>query len=289
MQPRNWNLPGLARLFTELGALSGSNGTAIAINDAGLVAGNSRIVNTTWPGGVYHAVLWNNGVISDLGTFGGGTSSAYGINHHGAIVGTSVFSGDTDFAAFLWENGVMTPIAAAGSTARAVNDLGQVAGNLTPSYHAAIWYMGVITDLGSLGGPNTYAYAINNLGQVVGSSTNPAQQTRAFLWANGVMTDLGDLGGGFSDAWGINNLGQVVGDSYPPAGPLRAFFWDKGLMRQLPTLGGPPGEDYCRATAINAGGMVVGECYSPSGPHAVLWDLWDNTTLFLPEIKQQGP
>ena len=60
-------------------------------------------------------------------------------------------------------------------------------------------------------------------------------------------------------------------------------------MRELPTLGGPPGEDYCHAKAINDGGMVVGNCYSPSGPHAVLWDLWDNTSLFLPVVKLKAP
>ena len=56
-------------------------------------------------------------------------------------------------------------------------------------------------------------------------------------------------------------------------------------MRELPALGASPGEDNCRATAINAGGLVVGECSTPSGLHAVMWDLWDNTSVYLPEIR----
>ena len=53
-----------------------------------------------------------------------------------------------------------------------------------------------ITDLGVLPGGNNYSHAlaINNAGQVVGSS-GAATGDRAFQWQNGVMTNLGVLPG----------------------------------------------------------------------------------------------
>jgi probable HAF family extracellular repeat protein len=51
-----------------------------------------------------------------------------------------------------------------------------------------------ITDLGTLGGTYSSANAINNVGQVTGTSTNAHGEYRAFLWRKGTMIDLGTLG-----------------------------------------------------------------------------------------------
>ena len=70
-----------------------------------------------------------------------------------------------------------------------------------------------MTDLGTLGGALSYAYGINDAGQVVGWSTTAAGLGHAFITGpDGVgMTDLGTLGGGISQASGINDAGQVAG------------------------------------------------------------------------------
>jgi probable HAF family extracellular repeat protein len=79
--------------------------------------------------------------------------------------------------------------------------------------HAFLWEKGVMTFLGTLGGTNSLANAINPKGRVVGYSTTTGDASlHAFLWEKGVLTDLGTLpGGSFSIANAINPAGQVVG------------------------------------------------------------------------------
>src|SRR4051794_18836127 len=67
-----------------------------------------------------------------------------------------------------------------------------------------------VTDLGTLGGYGSFAEALNNAGQVTGSSITSTGGSQAFLYSNGQMTDLGTLAGG--RGVGLNNAGQVTGD-----------------------------------------------------------------------------
>src|SRR4051812_43738035 len=71
-----------------------------------------------------------------------------------------------------------------------------------------------ITDLGTLGGASSSASALNDQGQVVGTSLTASGQAHAFLYSGGVMADLGTLAGqNYSRAQDINNAGNVVGAS----------------------------------------------------------------------------
>src|SRR3984893_17553300 len=74
--------------------------------------------------------------ITDLGTLGGGFSEGVGINNRGSVSGTSYLPGDAVVHGFFWQRGVMT-------------------------------------DLGTLGGPNSVAPEVgppNNRGEVAGFS-----------------------------------------------------------------------------------------------------------------------
>ncbi|MBL0009895.1 MAG: hypothetical protein IPP22_00480 [Nitrosomonas sp.] len=133
-----------------------------------------------------------------------------------------------------------------------------------------------IRDLGTLGGDHSSASAVNDSGQVVGSSdvskTAPFY-THAFITGpNGVgMTDLGtpDIPGVYdSAAFNINNSGQVTGfilirpspDSYRPTlTPLLLSKW-----RQVCLISAPLNawQAASRAYVINdshVGGRVSGE------------------------------
>jgi len=137
-----------------------------------------------------------------------------------------------------------------------------------------------MTDLDTLGGSCTFAYALNNRGQVVGQSTLAGDNTsHPFLWQKGTMKDLGALGGNYGYAGWLNDAGEVVGAaSNQGEQALLAFLWKNGAMSNLATLNG----DSCSvADAINSNGQVVGGSgvLAPFFPactdaveHAVLWE-----------------
>jgi probable HAF family extracellular repeat protein len=94
------------------------------------------------------------------------------------------------------------------------------------AYHAVLWDKGKKIDLGTLGGSNSYANAINNAGKVIGY-LDISSNYRAVLWDKGKKIDLGTLGGNYSLAYGINNAGKVVGNSATSSGAYHAVLWTR--------------------------------------------------------------
>jgi probable HAF family extracellular repeat protein len=184
-----------------------SDGVAAQINDKGQVVGASGTCGSFNPNtGLYlvenHAVLWENGTVTDLGNLGG--------------------------------NG--GPVGNAGNHACAINNRGQVVGHselgdsLASPFHGFLWTrkMGKMLDLGTLPGPfgvtpagqndfASLALGINDGGEVVGASLDANFDPRAFLWENGVMTDLNTLvaanpsGLYLLEAVSIDSGGEITG------------------------------------------------------------------------------
>ena len=175
------------------------------------------------------------------------------LSDDGNAAGSSV-SGES----WLFSRGVRTAVPLA--EALGVNDEGQVvgfAGGFFPLARLLNSADGAITDLGTLGGGQSVARAINSEAQVAGSSSLAGNQTiHAFRWGRGVMQDLGTLGGnGNSFGNAIDGEGRVAGIAVTPSGDGHAFVFDEGGMHDLGTL---PGCNRSEATAMNKDGAIVG-------------------------------
>lgn len=213
--------------------------------------------------------------ITDLGDLSGGenSSQAFALNSTGQVVGISEATGGT--RAFLWQNGVMTDLGVLTpeheySVPHDINDTGDVVGQSVS--RAFLYSGGTMIDIGTLGGDYGIAGGINNLGQIVGISSDSNGVTHAFRWSNGTMIDLDSQTGGYSRAYGINELSQITGVSAsPPDAISRGFLWQNGQMTDLGDLFG--GSGHTTAFAINNLGQVVG--YSglvgSTGIHPFIW------------------
>lgn len=251
--------PGGSPVLSDLGTLGGSTSGAAAINSSGAIVGSAQVIGDV----AYRAFyLSSGGSMRSLGTLGGSNSAAAAINASGQVVGEAEtdFFGNRAFRTSA-DGGAMTNLGTLGgqfSSAKAINDSGQVAGyaslppdGANPTVYRAFRYTGnpgfggAMADLGTLGGPDSVAYGINNAGVVVGEadvSYDPNtgdRVTHAFRYtgtpgAGGAMTDLGTLGGPNSVAASINNYSQIVGKSdINNVGDSSPFVYVNGQMIDL--------------------------------------------------------
>lgn len=199
-----------------------SLGTPARINDAGQIA-------AVLPNG--HVGLWSNGILTDLGTFPGGSANRIqAININGQIVGSAMTS--------------------AGAR------------------HAALWRAGVVINLGTLPGDSTSdAWNVNDAGDVVGFSYS-SSTSRPFRWSNGVMTEIAPAGtfdiafsSGSIFPVAMNNAGQIVGIN-TMSSVRHAFVWGNGVFTDLNPIVGSNSTAGCNADAINDAGQIVGRCGS---------------------------
>jgi probable HAF family extracellular repeat protein len=266
--------------MTDLGTLGGAISGAMGINDRGSVVGLSNIA----PGSTQvDAFVKQGGKLKDLGPINSALvpDDKISINADGEISGLSAGGDD----ALIHRHGInidLGSLAGLGSTAKDLNDHDQAVGfsvtavfpaangasQPTIDYHAFRYSDGKITDLGTLGGTDSAANAINDHGAVVGYSNLASDAAmHAFLYSDGKMTDLGTLGGRNSEAAAINNQGAVVGASLTSSSVGRGFVDLHGRMIDLNSL--IPAESglvITNAMDINDRGQIVAQGYQTSQP-----------------------
>ncbi len=134
------------------------------------------------------------------------------------------------------------------------------------------WTTYSVRDLGTLGGANSRAYAINEQGWVVGEAETKEGHLRAFLWTpDQGMRELGTCGGDTSRAYAINERGQVAGEAEDEEGRVKPFLWsaEKGL-EDLPL---PDGFREGYVFDMNNFGVLVGGGESDAGTRALMWNV----------------
>src|SRR5436189_1456291 len=206
------------------------------------------------------------------------------------------------------------------SGGNSINDLSWVAGYSrmeNRDRHATLWRNSLLTDLGTLGGPNSSVTwnVKNTAGIIVGISQTADPQllgeswssaafystpnnvgyiNLGFVWQNNQMRGLPTfLGGNNGFATGANNFGQVVGWAengvHDPTCcctqvlQFRPAVWTLGPPDQIQDLPLISGDSSGAATEINDIGQIVGisgTCDQAVGRHTAKHAvLWENGTV----------
>jgi probable HAF family extracellular repeat protein len=226
-----------------------TNGQTTAIPGWGqAVSGNGQVAYQTGPiSGVQSSFIDNNGTSTALGTVQGyEQTTVSGVNNSGQAAATGshdLTGGGTYLSQPLFFNG-----------------------------HTLV-------PLGTFGGPNGYASAINNNGDVVGAAMNTSGAYVGFVSHNGgPLISLGTLAGGINVMpTSINDSGQIVGNGPGTGG----FLYQNGVLTNLSSLLSPSASNLniLDAYAINNAGQIIAEGIAKG-------QMWAQPQLFL--LTPQG-
>jgi probable HAF family extracellular repeat protein len=260
-----------------LGANPNLTSEAYGINDSGQIIGNAANQATLFSG------TGSGNVDLDDGTFGEGRA----INSDGQMVGEAEGSA----VIFSGTGSGNTPLGGLGGfsagIAYANNSSGQIVGlGSVPGRDAAVLFSGTGSnglDLGTLGGFTSYAYGINDAGQIVGGAQitgqNSAFHATLFSGTGSNNIDLGTLGGTNSYAYAINNSGLIVGNSQTADLANHGFLYSNGTMQDLNDLI-VPGSGVTNIR-LQDNARVPGKCINDAGQIAATGDVLGVTHAIL--------
>jgi probable HAF family extracellular repeat protein len=217
--------------------------------------------------GFFNVLAAQEYILEELGTI----PDAYlinsrGINESGDMVGHTLVTGQYKIFRYTEGNGIeVLGVPPGHSTADAwdINNFGMIAGSGAnfPYYYSDDdgW-----VNLGSLGGAEGVAYAVNDSGQITGySNVGGSLTAHTFLYdIRDPQPQITDLmpSIGYSQGRDINNSGQIAGYMYTSS--YRAFRWQDGQLEDLGTISGMP---HSYGFAINDSGQVAAYASSATG------------------------
>jgi probable HAF family extracellular repeat protein len=269
------SIPAYAATFYSIKSLGAVN--AVGLNNFGQVAYNYQ----------NQAFLWSaTGGAVNIGSLGGSSIYAAGLNDHGQVVGSAQTAGG-DSRGFVYTSGSMAAVGTLGgnvSAVQAINNAGNFVGSATDIAGKDLPFIGnsgglyPITVFANAGGTfptRGIAFGINESNTVVGAnSPNFGGFESGFTYQpNGSDLSTGTvtyITPGFSRnriyTTGINEAGAVIGfqtcdgacldENGHPTTFLgqSAFVTANGVPKNLPTFGGK----YSIASGINDAGKIVG-------------------------------
>lgn len=248
-------MSGVVSAQSEYSVIDLGTNTPLSINEASQIVG----VTAGFPQNFFFFSNGQNIQVDPNFRYGAG------INDHGQIVGQESSNNDI----FLWTpiipNGDSGSYITFSGSAYDINNHGVVVGS---DQNGAFRRDSLGTSyLGTLGGLSSYAYSINNAGQVTGAAWLPFNgvdwPVHAYAYDSS-MTDLGTLGGHYSDGSAINNLGHIAGSSNLNGfsyNDVKAIFYN-GTMQNIHSHSGFANSF---AEGINDLDQVVGTLEDSSG------------------------
>jgi probable HAF family extracellular repeat protein len=81
--------------------------------------------------------------------------------------------------------------------------------------------------------PNSFAFSLNNRGDIAGSYTDASGSYHGYLYNHGKITDIEFPGGFNTQAFGVNDLRQVIGVFTDSAKAPHAFLLRRGVYKQI--------------------------------------------------------
>jgi uncharacterized membrane protein len=262
-----------------------------SINANGDGAGEAYLGNGS---GAFHAILYKNGALTDLGSFQPGDSSAAeGINDSDTVVGAAApnnESAGTPPGSYPveWSSSGKLQILNTDhfGNAFAINDSGNAVGDYTDAngdaQSAEEWVNNTANTVNLPGlanaptPPRAAAGAINNAGTIVGAALNSANEEVAVTFAAGAPAQPLPFPAGATDSYAnsVSQLnGYIAGGADLPNGNSEAVQFGPGATAVvLPFLSG---DNTCSAVGVNSSDVAIGDCYA-AGSTAQTAVVWQN-------------
>lgn len=243
-------------LRTDIGSAAGRDSVPWAINDKGTIVGNvdgfaylwkdgqatslgfagegtrinksEEIIGRYWTGGAYgvgqdRAVLYRDGVLTELGTLGGVFSIAGDINDRGVIVGSSYLPRSSTSRAFIWEAGVMRELPGLGGTesfAGRIDEHGDILGVAFDAAGKQWMVRWTSSDAPPQKLLERVSATMNRHGDIAGNNLDTGKPF--LLERDGTLTWLLDLPPMQAGGWhsfgvsAMNDRGWIVGSAWKP-------------------------------------------------------------------------